>query len=191
MKKMLFKTYLVAVLSVLFLLSSVGFIFAYLSYFTGHVDNSFIVDSDPKIVINEEFVEGNSIKNNVNFTNDADYAVYFRVAILTTWKQSANGDVYGIPPVKNTDYTVDLNDTDWIKGSDGFYYYKQPVLANGKTTNLINELKKINESPADFPILSVEIIAQSIQAIGDTGDDKLPVEEAWGVTLENGNIVSK
>lgn len=184
MKRMLIKAYVIGMLSVAFVISSVIFTFAYLSTFSTDVKNDFSTDQQANLNIHETVMD--NVKSDVYFENTSDYAVYVRVAIVTTWQ---NGDkIYGIPPVEGTDYQLILNTTDWIKIGD-FYYYKSSVNAGNKTKDLIEECKKIGTSPTDYPTLSVEIVAQSIQALGNAGSE-LAVEEAWNVRVVDGKIVS-
>ena len=83
------------------------------------------------------------------------------------------------------DYLMELNLVEdngqpgWVfDATDGFYYYVnyvdsdielQYVDSNGVTANLIDSFRQINEDTApDGFVLSVEIIVQTVQALGDT-----------------------
>ena len=153
---------------------------------SGEVTNTFTTADSVKPEIIETFVD-NAIKKDVYFkVGDTGYPVYVRAAIVITW-QDKDGTVYFSNPTKDTDYTLDLNSTDWEKRDDGFYYYKESIESGGKTTYLINECKQKKEAPADGYTLSVEIIVQTVQAVGSTdGENGAPEidawEDAWGIS---------
>ena len=117
--------------------------------------------------VNEESFDGTT-KTNVTISNTGDTEAYIRAAIVVTWKDAENGNVYGSVPVKDTDYTITLNLTDWIDGKDGFYYYKYPVAPSGqngsKTSALITECTYVSNAPAGYG-LNVEILGSAIQSV--------------------------
>lgn len=117
--------------------------------------------------VNEESFDGTT-KTNVTISNTGDTEAYIRAAIIVTWKNAENGNVYGSVPVAGPDYTIALNPTDWIKGKDGFYYYKKPVAPNGQTgsatTALITECKYLGNAPSGYG-LNVEILGSAIQSV--------------------------
>lgn len=189
---------LIAVLSL-----STGTAFAYLRASTGPVTNTFSADVAPNPVIRED-VNGN-VKSNVSVVVNADadedadaeekkldYAVYVRAAIVFTW-QDENSKVLAQAPVKGTDYNILLNTTDWFE-KDGFYYYRYPISStadtNAVTGVLINSCSPI-VTKTDYS-LHVEIITQTIQALGTTDDNNTPaVTDAWKVTVDaNGNLTA-
>lgn len=147
---------------------------------SGEVKNFFSpADSvTPKIV--EKFKESdNTVKEDVYFeVGDTGYPVYVRAAIVITW-QDKDGIVYFSKPTSNTDYEIDLNLTDW-ELRDGLYYYKKSVVSGGETSILINKCEQIKAAPVDGYTLSVEVIVQTVQAIGYTdGENGTPEKEAW------------
>lgn len=117
------------------------------------------------------------VTNVVISVPDEGYPVYVRAAIVVTWKLE-NGDVFfgdfGAPPPN--DYTL-LTGDQWQLQSDGFYYYKA-ALESGKTTApLVTRCALGTQDVPDGCVLSVEIIVQTIQAIGTTdGSNEIP---AW------------
>lgn len=140
---------------------------------------------DPKII--EDF--DGTVKQNVYFEVDenpdhlTEYPVYVRAAIVFTW-QDETGVVYYSKPIEateydetngyNGDYTIDLNTDGWELGADGFYYYKESVESGDKTDILIKECRQVNAAPAEGYTLSVEIIVQTVQAVGYTdGEDNM------------------
>ena len=85
-------------------------------------------------------------------------------------------------PVENTDYTIelgDISDTGWTKGSDGFYYWTQPLEANATTENLINRLEWTTAQASNGRTLVCDVSIQGIQA-----DPANAVNEAWGASVD-------
>lgn len=178
----------------------VGGVTAYLSTRTEALKNTF----EEETAIQPTVVE--SMKNNVKTdvavnVGDPGYAVYVRAAVVVTWKDE-NGNVLGKLPKAGTDqdvdkdYTINYNLTDWFyRESDGFYYHKAPVAYDGLndtsklTNNLINRCTPVaGRTPAGYG-LNVEIIAQTIQAVGTTDVDNIPaVEDAWGIEVDGSNL---
>ncbi len=113
---------------------------------------------------------------------DTGYAVYVRAAVVVTWKKG--NEVLGTKPVEGVDYTLDPGNAKWELKSDGYYYYSDPVASGDTTELLIKSLSVCGPAPEEGFTLSVEIIAQTIQAEGETdGDERvLAVTDAWGYT---------
>ena len=162
---------------------------AYFISDTGEVKNDFTPSGSIQPTILESF-DGN-VKSNVYFNvGNTGYPVYVRAAIVITW-QAKDGTVYFSKP-SQSDYTLDLNLTAWEKNSDGFYYLKDPVESGEDTAYLINRCAQSSTStaPAEGYYLSVEILVQSVQAIGSTDKEnpqgEIPsYQDAWGVVLES------
>lgn len=118
--------------------------------------------------VNEESFDGTT-KTNVTISNTGDTEAYIRAAIVVTWKDAKNGNVYGSKPVAGKDYTIVMNEKDWFLGNDGFYYYKTPVAPKDQTgsvtTALITSCTVIQENaPAGYG-LNVEILGSAIQSV--------------------------
>lgn len=133
----------------------------------------------------EEF--NGEVKTDVAIQNTGDTEAYIRAAIVVTWKAAEGGNIYAVKPKENVDYTITLNDTDWVLGSDGFYYHKNPVAAGGTTQELIkNCYPEASKVPAGYG-LNVEILGSAIQSVPDS-----VVTSVWssGVSGVNGGILS-
>lgn len=150
-----------------------GSVFAYLSNQTGPVTATMMpaTDADPSASINATTKE---VAVNVG---DPGYAVYVRTAVVVTWENGTN--VYATAPT----YTVTCGDN-WFRQGD-FYYYKLPI-SSGNTSALT--VACTEEAPVGYT-LHVEVISQTIQAQGTTDSGDVPaVTDAWGVTVENGQL---
>lgn len=150
---------------------------------------------DPSFTLSET---KNSVSNVTITVPDEGYPVYVRAMIVVTWKingaidGTVQGDVFfgdlGAP-VPDDDYTLAINGTDW-KQINGFWYCTSPVLhgaTDRKTPIFIRScnLRGNAKKPDENCVLSVEIIVQTVQAIGSTdGTNEIPAwEDAWGVKL--------
>jgi len=167
---------------------STGAVVAYLSATTGNVENKFVAAESQNPEIQESMSSDGLTKSDVAVkANDPGYAVYVRAAVLVNWKKGENGDVWGVAPVEGTDYSLKLGDSGWFEHG-GFYYYSQMVPdGTGKdvTSELIEAVTVLGPAPEDRYTLNVEIIAQTIQAIGTTDAGETPaVTDAWGVYVD-------
>ena len=135
--------------------------------------------------VNEESFNGTT-KTNVTISNTGDTEAYIRAAIVVTWKDAENGNVYGSKPVEGTDYTIVMNENDWFLGNDGFWYYKAPVAPNASTAALINSCSPVESmTPAGYG-LNVEILGSAIQSVPVNA-----VVGKWGVTVNDDGTLSK
>lgn len=146
---------------------AVGGTVAFLSTRTDSKENTF-TPSKVTCEVTETF--NNNVKSNVAVKNTGDTTAFIRAAINVTWmsnKDAADQTVSSKVPVKNTDYSIQLADnTNWIQGADGYYYYQLPVAPQGSTGVLIEECKlQNNASVPDGYHLSVEIVASAIQSV--------------------------
>lgn len=167
MKRMNSKAVVLLITIAVLLTVTVGGTVAYLAASTPSVTNVFT----PGSVVPEinETLEGD-VKKNVTIRNTGSVDAYIRAKIVVTW-QNAAGDVYPVMPMKDTDYTIEINTNAW-ELNGGFYYYiggenSDKVSAQGSTTNLINtcRLREGANVPSGYT-LHVEILAQAIQADG-------------------------
>ena len=135
-----------------------------------------------------------TVKNNVTIQNDGDTEAYIRAAVVVTW-QDSEGKVYAVKPEVGVDYQITFpTGTGWVyRTADGFYYYTSPVVPedNAVTTDVVEDstgvlltnCMPLKAAPADGYTLSVEIVAESVQAKGFDGSDKAVVK-AWGIDPE-------
>ena len=101
-------------------------------------------------------------KTGVTVANTGDTEAYIRATYVVTWKNGANGQVYGKVPQPGVDYDITIG-SDWIHGSDGYYYYKSPVAPGAPTTALIVSCTAKDTAPEGFG-LNVEILGSAIQS---------------------------
>lgn len=163
MKRMKKKSLLLVAGIVLMLTIAIGGTIAYIVTNTTPVVNTFTPGEVP-ITIQETF--DGTTKSDVYVTNNGNVSAYIRAKIIVTWKDK-DGNVSAIKPVLGTDYSMSTGGG-WTGESDGFYYYSVFVGAGKSTGYLINSCTRIGTPPEGYD-LSVEIIAESIQAEGMDG----------------------
>lgn len=172
---------------------AVGGTVAFLSTRTDSKVNTF-TPSEVTCEVTETFK--NNVKSQVAVKNTGDTTAFIRAAINVTWMKdekagteynAADQTVSAKVPLKGMDYSIKFaENTNWIQGADGYYYYKLPVDPQVSTGVLIEECKlQENASVPDGYHLSVEIVASAIQSAPDS-----VVQSMWHVTVENGKIAS-
>lgn len=179
------KNLLAAVLiAVLVLCATAGTVYAYLSTASGPAANTFTPDAPTDPTISETF--NNLVKSDVKVeVGDPGYAVYVRAVIVVTWEDE-DGNVYAQTPVQGTDYIITIGEN-WFK-KNGYYYYTDMVNSGGSTAELITNCYQSATAPTGYQ-LHVEIISQTIQALGTTDDRDTPaVTDAWDVTVSDGKL---
>lgn len=156
---------------IVLLAGAVGGTWAFLVAQSEPVQNNFTY-AHVRCTIDEEF--DGTTKSDVQIQNTGDIPAYIRARIVVTWKDTS-GNVSAAVPVKNTDYTITFNETDWTQ-QGGYWYCKTAVNPDGFTPKLITECKKTGTAPKDYD-LSVEILADAIQS-----EPANAIKEAWGYT---------
>lgn len=149
--------------AVLILVCGVGGTLAYLITQTAPVTNTFTPAYVTSQVNEPDWEDGDTVKSNVSITNTGNVSAYIRAAIVITWKDAQENTMPTVP-VLGTDYTLNINTTDWSQ-SGGYYYYKDKVAAGGSTTNLIIKCES-KGTYTDGRSLCVEVIGSAIQAEG-------------------------
>lgn len=156
----------------LILVLAVGGTVAYIFTQTDPVINTF-TPTEAKITVDED--TNSNQKTSITVKNiSTGVPVYIRVALVANMIDEA-GNVTGAADVPT--FTLGEN---WIKGSDGYYYYKTPVQVGQSTGNLLAAPMKLANN------MQVVVLADAIQAEPTTA-----VTQAWGVTVENGEITDK
>lgn len=121
-------------------------------------------------------------KKDVSVTNSGNVPIYVRAQVNIYW-QDENGNQLWEEPVKGEDYTIDWGDlagSSWKLGSDGFYYWTQPLAADSTTGLLIDKLEWTTAESSDGRTLVCDVAVQGIQA-----DPAHAVQEAWGATVDS------
>lgn len=157
---------------IVLLAGAVGGTWAFLVAQSEPVQNNFTY-AHVRCTIDEKF--DGTTKSNVKIQNTGDIPAYIRARIVVTWKDES-GNVSAVP-VKDSDYTITFNETDWTR-QDDYWYCNAAVDAKKFTPVLITECKKTSDANVpDGYDLSVEILADAIQS-----EPASAVTEAWKYT---------
>ena len=166
---------------ILLLMISVGGTIAFVVTHTSEIRNTF-TESVVKCEVDETFKD--NVKSNVSIKNTGDTTAYIRAFVNVTW-MNESGQVASVSPVESTDYRIKYSTSGWLKGSDGYWYYRFPVQPNNNTAVLIDSCRLLETASApDGYYLSVEIVCSAIQSTPVS-----VVSDIWHVQLSGSEIV--
>ena len=161
-------TPLAAAALLMVLVMSVGGTLAWLTAHTNAITNTFTV-ATPGVEIEEEFDK--QTKSDVKVKNTGEVEAYIRVALVPTWEDE-NGNAVA-EPASLDDLSITWgNSGKWLKGTDGYWYYKEPV-APGYSTEVL--LEKATVTTENGYHMNLQVMADSIQA-----DPTRAVTAMWG-----------
>lgn len=156
----------------LILVLAVGGTVAYIFTQTDPVINTF-TPTEAKITVDEK--TNSNKKTSITVENiSTGVPVYIRVALVAN-KIDEAGNVTGAADVP--EFKPGEN---WLKGSDRYYYYTQPVPVDGSTGNLLKAPMELSEN------MQVVVLADAIQAEPTTA-----VTQAWGVTVDSNGVIKE
>lgn len=168
-------TPLAAAALLMVLVMSVGGTLAWLTAHTNAITNTFTV-ATPGVKIEEGFDK--QTKSNVQVKNTGEVEAYIRVALVPTWEDE-NGNAVA-EPASLDDLSITWgNSGKWLKGTDGYWYYKEPV-APGYSTEVL--LEKATVTTENGYHMNLQVMADSIQA-----DPTRAVTAMWG-TAKGGAV---
>lgn len=171
----------VAVIAVLFLCiiaGTVGGVYAYLTAKTDPISNEF-VPAKVSCLVEEDFAEG--VKSNVKVRNTGNIDAYIRAVVVATFV-SEDGKVLATAPKESVDYFIQWGTDGWTQGQDGYWYHTKPVKPEETTVTLIESAYEL--SVPDGYRLHLQILATGVQS-----DPAIAVQEAWGVSVNNGELL--
>ena len=119
-----------------------------------------------------------TLADGIGFENTGNTDAFIRANVTLNWVND-KGEVYGTPPEH---YTMTLNNSEWKKGSDGYYYYLSSVMAGNNTKPLILGVEALgneDDAPQGYQ-LEVVLTGSAIQALGVDESGKRPVMIYWG-----------
>lgn len=168
------KTATLLVAIVLLLGVAVGTTVAYLIDSTKEIENKFEYAKTDVTV--EETLTGTE-KSNVQVKNNSNIPVYIRATYVVNWVDKAGNIVTSVPAGYSYVLTPDASGN-WVQGKDGYYYYKDPVPAGGKTQGSLLTCTVTYPVGVATPeyTLNVEILATAIQS-----EPTAAITNAWGV----------
>ena len=175
----------VALVAILVLLCcAVAGTVAYLVTSTDPVTNTF-TPASVTTRVEEEF--NGTTKSNVRIKNTGNIDAYIRAAVIVNWADE-NGNVYGgATPVAGKDYTLTpKTNSGWFQGSDGYYYYTNPVAPEAFTTAMFEPITQQQDCADTNYKLQVTILADGIQSVPADA-----VQQAWpAVQVSGGQLTA-
>lgn len=180
----------IALLVGVILLAGTAGTLAWLSV-TGVLVNQFGIGSVTPSV--QETLNG-KVKSDVKAKNTGTAPAYIRAAVDIYWQDQDGARLWDEPkeePKGEADYEIAWSVADasgansaynWVKASDGFYYWTSPVAPGAETGVLINRVTELKATEGRN--LVVDISTQAVQATPDEA-----VRDAWGCSVENDVLV--
>ena len=181
---------IIALLVGVILLAGTAGTLAWLSV-TGVLVNQFGIGSVTPSV--QETLNG-KVKSDVKAKNTGTAPAYIRAAVDISWQDQDGARLWDEPkeePKGEADYEIAWSVADasgansaynWVKASDGFYYWTSPVAPGAETGVLINRVTELKATEGRN--LVVDISTQAVQATPDEA-----VHDAWGCSVENDVLV--
>lgn len=181
---------IIALLVGVVLLAGTAGTLAWLSV-TGVLVNKFGIGSVTPSV--QETLNG-KVKSDVKAKNTGTAPAYIRAAVDIYWQDQDGARLWDEPkeePKGEADYEIAWSVADasgansaynWVKASDGFYYWTSPVAPGAETGVLINRVTELKATEGRN--LVVDISTQAVQATPDEA-----VHDAWGCSVENDVLV--
>lgn len=181
---------IIALLAGVILLVGTAGTLAWLSV-TGVLVNQFGIGSVTPSV--QETLNG-KVKSDVKAKNTGTAPAYIRAAVDIYWQDQDGARLWDEPkeePKGEADYEIAWSVADasgansaynWVKASDGFYYWTSPVAPGAETGVLINRVTELKATEGRN--LVVDISTQAVQATPDEA-----VHNAWGCSVENDVLV--
>lgn len=166
----------------LVLCCAVGGTLAWLIDTTDPLANTF-TPAQVECTVVEDAFDG-STKTNVSVQNplkEKNVTAYMRVALVPTWEDE-NGNAVA-EPASLDDLSITWgNSGKWLKGTDGYWYYKEPV-APGYSTEVL--LQKATVKTDNGYSMNLQILAEAVQA-----EPASAVENVWPVSVGSGGTLS-
>ena len=189
MRAKTWKALIVAALAVVVLTAAVGGTMAWLSTNTNALTNTF-VPARVTCAVEEDFTKDGTEKKNVRIQNTGTTDAYIRAMIVANWCTAAdtNGKTKVVASYAvNATHFQGLPGSGWVKHTDGFYYYTQPVAPGNMTARLFESCTPVDsEKPEGADHLEVNIICQAVQSTPAAA-----VKDAWdGVKVKADGTLS-
>ena len=119
---------------------------------------------------------GSVVDKVVYVENVGSGAFYTRVKI-TPEVVAANGEIIPLDASKRL-LTLDLNDSDWVPGADGYYYYNGTVDPKAATSKLFNHVTFSKDMGNEYQNTTVHIYVTA-EAVQTANLDKYGPIDVW------------
>lgn len=104
-------------------------------WYAGELYTYTITAKDLDVYITDQMASSNQTKTDVEVINTGNIEAYMRVAVVANWfDDHTEANLVG-KVITNDSWTNNVSiNSNWMLGSDGFYYYKYKVKGGAKTT---------------------------------------------------------
>ena len=182
----------------LLLVAGIGSVFAYVIIDGSKPENQIVetfVPGQVEVEVTHAKDEENGI-HTFTVTNVGNVPAYIRLAIVCNWVDKETGNVHWEAPNMSFFNSTSGNDGDheWAPGSDGYHYFVMPVPGKSTVGTVFTVLDptmhpkveggtaKADVAPEGYSF-SVTVLAEGIQAVGETDTAVPAINDAWGTTV--------
>lgn len=118
-------------------------------------------------------VPGDKETKLVQTQNTTTYDSFIRVKITPKWKDSKLNDEMIELAFGDNNSNLGSGDGQWLKGSDGYYYYMAKVASKKFTNPILSSVKLSTAAGSEYRSAKFDVLveAESIQADNDAQDD--------------------
>ena len=106
-----------------------------------------------------------TVKDQLVMRNTGLSDAYFRATIVGYW-ENAEGNVVGWWNAENETtgtFTNLANSNYWLKGTDGYYYYKYPVKVGATPTEPLFDKYVLKQSDGNGSVLKLSVLVQAVK----------------------------
>ena len=145
---------------------------------------SISIEEFVEVEVDDIVSEDKKTKSEVKIQNTGLANAYIRAAIVGYWVSETGEIVASWAADDNETGTFNgLNNENWFKGNDGYYYHKAIVPVSGYTSSLFNSYSLTGNPPIVGSSLELSIVVQAVK----TSD----VESAWTSVQVSGNVLTE
>ena len=119
-----------------------------------------------------------TVKDQLVMRNTGLSDAYFRATIVGYWENS-DGNVVGWWNAENETVGTFTNLADanyWLKGEDGYYYYKYPVKVGATPTRPLFDKYELKQSDGNGSVLKLSVLVQAVKY----EEEQTSLKAAWG-----------
>ena len=118
-----------------------------------------------------------SVVDKVVYVENAGSGAFYTRVKITPEVVAANGEIIPLDASKRL-LTLDLNDSDWVPGTDGYYYYTGALAPQAATSKLFNHVTFSTDMGNEYQNTTVHIYVTA-EAVQTANLDKYGPIDVW------------